>query len=272
MKILLAILLALLHAPQIGAMQSDPVAPSQGSPVSVALTQDIIEVDAGFSGASVTLFGVVNGQPPHGIENIDIVATVIGPPRTINVRPIERKGIIYTPGSANIARNVPGLYFVLSSRAIDLVAEPASNLGQSLNPKNLKLQFITEDEHGAAQNIAQNNEGSDDEIRQAAIEAGYSAGLFRTFTGTIKNGENGLFSMRIDLPARTPVGDYKVSVFAIEKGTVIGRDTADLSVNKAGIERAIYQMAYSHPFAYGIICVLISLFAGWAVSLAFRKS
>ncbi|MEL6379520.1 MAG: TIGR02186 family protein, partial [Pseudomonadota bacterium] len=95
--------------------------------------------------------------------------------------------------------------------------------------------------------------------------------LFRRREGAIRRMQNGLFAVDIDLPAQTPVGTYAVTVSAWQGGKPIASDRASLAVRKAGVERLIYDFARNHAFFYGIICVLISLIAGWAVSLVFRR-
>ena len=83
--------------------------------------------------------------------------------------------------------------------------------------------------------------------------------------------KDALFSFEIDLPPTTPVGDYAVEVFLIDQGGVVAADTAALSVRKVGLERQIYDLAHDRPLGYGIMCVALSLLAGWLAALAFRK-
>jgi len=233
------------------------------SPITIALTEDIIEVDAGFSGASITLFGVITDSKTKEIDTkkVDLVATITGPPRIIEARRIERNGPIWIPGEASTAENVPGLYFVLSTRAIDLVTNEATRRTRHLGIKTLPVDLKT----------AENSTPMDASMRDAVLASGQRQGLFRTFTGTINMLENGLFAVEVDLPAKTPVGDYTINVSAWFDEQLIGEDHAGLSVSKAGLGRQIYDLAYDQPFFYGIMCVLISLFAGWAVSIAFHK-
>ena len=41
-------------------------------------------------------------------------------------------------------------------------------------------------------------------------------------------------------------------------------------VRKDGLERWIYQLAYDHPFLYGLLALAIALIAGWGASALFR--
>ena len=77
--------------------------------------------------------------------------------------------------------------------------------------------------------------------------------------------------MHIALPPTTPVGDYRVDVYLFRDGELLSRDSAQLAVNKVGLERRIYELAQTRPIAYGITCVAVSLIAGWLAAAAFRK-
>jgi hypothetical protein len=45
-----------------------------------------------------------------------------------------------------------------------------------------------------------------------------------------------------------------------------------LSVEKAGFERGLYLLAHDRPWFYGLASVAVALAAGWAASVAFRRS
>ena len=300
--------------PAVYATQPSPGHdPVQNNGLTIALTNDKIDVDAGFSGAQVTLFGVTREAtaPSHpdqdntaNLDQINIIATITGPKRDVRSRPIVRTGLIWTASSATIIKDVPGLYYVLSSAPLNQFVDEASMIDWSLDLEHLNFTMITpdndmsaardghtndaknepEDTHSVALNketlgkTGQNKKGHNPvglnragAMTTALIENRTARGLFRHHAGNIRRLDNGLFSVTLDLPAQTPVGDYLVSVSAWRDGVAIASDQAALSVRKAGLERQIYDFARHHGFAYGVICVLISLFAGWAVSLVFRR-
>jgi len=103
------------------------------------------------------------------------------------------------------------------------------------------------------------------------VAAEMRSGRYRDVDASITFKKNALFSIGIDLPPTTPVGDYAVDVFLIRAGAVVSADTAALSVRKVGLERRIYELAHNRPLGYGVMCVAVSLFAGWLGAAAFRK-
>lgn len=51
---------------------------------------------------------------------------------------------------------------------------------------------------------------------------------------------------------------------------MINSYSAPLDVEKVGLERWLYRLAFDHPAIYGLMSLLIAAFAGWAANAAFR--
>jgi hypothetical protein len=51
----------------------------------------------------------------------------------------------------------------------------------------------------------------------------------------------------------------------------VSKNQSTLEVNKGGFEQIIYRLAFSHPFIYGVLAVLIAVLAGLAGWAAFRR-
>ncbi|MEL6506201.1 MAG: TIGR02186 family protein [Pseudomonadota bacterium] len=238
--------------------------------LTIALTTDQVDVDAGFSGARLTLFGVINGgdDPAQETADTQIVAILTGPPADVRGRPMIRTGPIWTAANPTRIMDVPGLYYVLSSAPMGTIADDETQYQHGLEPAALTFDVADEraadSESTAADRLTR-------EMIQTLVATRQDQNLFRRQEGAIRRMQNGLFAVEIDLPAQTPVGAYAVQVSAWQNGTMIASDRASLTVRKAGVERVIYDFARNHAFYYGITCVLISLIAGWAVSLVFRR-
>ena len=81
-----------------------------------------------------------------------------------------------------------------------------------------------------------------------------------------------LFRARVGFPSNVPTGTYTVTVYLIRSGKVIGAQTIPLAVSKIGIGARIYDFAHQNSAAYGIVAILLALFAGWLGSAIFRKA
>lgn len=227
--------------------------------IAIALTDERVDVDTVFSGAELTLFGVVTGfERPQ--DEVEIIAVVEGPPSAFSVREIEKRGPIWAPGRSKTVENAPGLYLTSATNTIDAIAPEEDQSRLALGPDHLDLHIkdATADDSGRL-------------FAAAFLTEAEERGLYANAAGDIRFRKGGLFTVRISLPATTPVGEYKVRVFLYSGGEQLGADGVTLSVDKVGMERQIYEFAHSKPISYGIVCVVIALAAGWAAAFAFRK-
>lgn len=231
--------------------------------IAIALTEDQIAIDTNFSGARLTLFGAVTGvDDPE--QAIDIVAILRGPETQFQIRQYEKRKLIWAPGSAHIIEAAPGLYLTHATRAIADIAPLPDQAAYRLGADylNLNVNASKDTPEQSARNAL---------FRNAFLTEIEDMGFYRDMTGGIDFKKSGLFTVNVELPANTPVGDYDVSVFLYRDGILLGRDQASLAVNKIGLEQQIYELSRERPVSYGIVCVALSLFAGWIAAFAFRK-
>lgn len=236
------------------------IAPAGAANIEVALTDDRVEVDTGFAGARLTLFGAVTGLDDPA--SVDIVSVIQGPQTQFKVRQMEKNNLIWTPGPAHLIDSAPGLYLTYATRAIDDIAPLPVQDRYRLDADYLDIAVAA---HAPAD---QKNAGL---YRSAFLSEAEDLGLYRNHIGGIEFKKGALFTITAGLPANTPVGEYEVAVYLFRDGELIGSDAAALAVNRVGLERRIYDFAHQRPVSYGIFCVALSLLAGWAASAAFRK-
>ncbi len=237
------------------------ISPAAAADIEIALTDDRVAVDTGFAGARLTLFGAVTGIGDPSA--IDIVCVIRGPQSSFHVRQIEKNNLIWAPGPAHTIENAPGLYLTYATRPIDDVAPLPLQAQYRLDADYLEIG-VSEVSAGVADPAAEL-------FRNAFVNQAQALGLYRSRVGGVSFKKGALFTINAGLPANTPVGDYDVAVYLFRDGEMIGSDTTALTVNRAGLERRIYDFAHDRPISYGFFCVALSLFAGWAASLAFRK-
>jgi len=240
---------------------------ARASDIAVALTDDVIEVDAGFFGAHFVLFGAVTGTDDP--EGHDIVAVVRGPPTTFRIRPMVRERAIWRAGPAIDIEGEPGLLLALATRPLADVAPAATlrDLGAAADPERIAASLAPRSD-AAARHL---ESGGAQIVGAAFINDGLRTGRVRETSGAVRFRKGGLFSIDVALPPRTPVGAYSVETFLLRDGAVVARDNAALAVDKVGVERRIFELAHRRPFAYGLACVSIALAAGWLAAAAFRK-
>lgn len=245
--------------------------PSRAADIAIALTDDLVEVDAGFAGERVVLFGALAteaGAPAPGrVEDYDIVAVVRGPDAVFRLRPMLRERMIWVAGPA-IDIAAPEILLTGSSRPIEDIApletlralnigEDAATLAARLAPSAAGAGFVKA--RGA------------ESVSRAFLDHARREGRFKDTVDAVVFKKGALFSINVELAPATPVGDYTVDAYLFRDGALVSRDGARLSVKKVGVERQVYDLAHNQPLAYGIGCVLIALIAGWLAAAAFRK-
>ena len=235
--------------------------------IAIALTNERVEVDTGFAGAHLTLFGAVSGVE-NPAATIDIISVIRGPTSQFRIRRLEKKNLIWAPGDTHIIEGAPGLYLTNATRPITDIATLPDQAAYRLGANFVEF---TADKAAEADSEIAAEPAHDALYKNAFLTEIEDQGLYSDRVGGVSFKKGALFSIKIDLPATTPVGIYNVAVYLYRDGVLLGQDSATLNVNKVGVERGIYDLAHQRPVTYGILCVVLSLFAGWMAALAFRK-
>ncbi|MBO6782036.1 MAG: TIGR02186 family protein [Alphaproteobacteria bacterium] len=217
------------------------------------LSEDTIGISTGFTGASVLLFGATDGEG-------DVAIVVRAPNSSVVVRRKERIAGIWVNADELTFDDAPGFYHVAASRPLD-----------DLLPKGI----LEANEIGVA-NIAFSphdflSDSDEEAFRAALVRNKQRAGLYSETTGDISFRGDRLFRTRLELPANVPTGQYDVSVYLIEDGSIVDWSSSSLVVEKVGFEAKLTEFAFEQAPLYGIIAILIALFAGWFAGFVFRK-
>jgi uncharacterized protein (TIGR02186 family) len=227
--------------------------PLRAEPLVADLSNHLIAITTGFTGADLLLFGATDGPG-------DVVVLVRGPTGRAVVRRKDRIfGIWINSGSLDFTE-VPNFYAVASSRPLDqlLTAESAQRYGIGLD--NLSIRPVSDKPSPAAADML-----------QALTRIKTDEGLYRPAAGKVTFLGARLFRADFHFPANVPTGSYLVEVLLIRDGQIAGAQTTPLVVSKIGVGADIFEFAHRHSAAYGIIAIVIALMAGWAAHLVFRK-
>jgi uncharacterized protein (TIGR02186 family) len=229
-------------------------APVRAEGLVADLTNHLIAITTGFTGASVVLFGATDGPG-------DVVAAVRGPDREITVRRKSRVAGIWVNTKEVTFAHVPSFYAVAASRPINEILAPATATFYRLGVENLKLEAETPAPAAVI------------DLFRAALERDQQqAGLFISRMGKIDFLGERLFRTTILFPANIPTGTYLVEVFLVRDKDVVSGQTTPLVVSKVGLDAAVYEFSTRQPGFYGAIAVLTAMVAGWLASLPFRRA
>jgi uncharacterized protein (TIGR02186 family) len=240
------------------------------APLSLGQTQPVlvpdvshreVEIRYSFSGAELLLFGAIvypGGRAPT--EGADIAVVLKGPMERIVVREKQQvAGIWMNVGRARF-RSAPSYYAVASSRPLRQIIDERTAAIYELGLDNLQLS------PGAGRSTEEQRR-----FEQGLIDLRRRSQLYIEDPRAVEITAGALYRVRINIPARVPVGTYTAETFLIRNGRVIAGAVREIRIEKYGFERFVAQAAERYAFAYGIVAVAVSLLLGWGANLAFSR-
>jgi len=226
------------------------------SPIAIELGQPQIEIDIGFQGAELLIFGLVE-------PGTDAIVVIRGETRAETVRRKERIMGVWTTGAARTFLTAPSFYALSSSRPLDHMFADELPLGRfELGAENINLTPL---------DIVPGDPDTET-FRQALLDYKTARALYTDHPYTVKFVSEQLFRTTMFIPANVPVGRYIVRLYMVKNERVVAQRETYLIVDKVGVEEQIYRFAHSHGLLYGVIAVVLALSAGWLVTLFFRRT
>jgi uncharacterized protein (TIGR02186 family) len=232
------------------------VRPAQAidSPLQADVSTHLVAITTGFNGTDILVFGAA---PKGG----DVVIVVRGPHMDATVRKKGALGPIYANVQSVTFQTPPSFYQVVSTRPLSEISLDPMLGEREIGLENLRLTTVEDlsDADYAA-------------FRQALLDLKRKSGLYGQRSSGISTIEGKLFRTNVQLPANVPVGVYTVEVYLFKNGETLDAEIQPLNVSKVGLEADIYDFAHEQSLLYGIVAVIIAVFAGWFASVIFRKS
>ena len=215
------------------------------------VSTDLIQIQSDFTGTEIVVFGAVEGAAPGTApEDHHIVAVLRGPETQVTVRRQARFLGIWVTAEQATFTGMPGYYYLASTRPIEEMAPP--NLLRRLALGGTAL--------GTAADVGAERQA---ELRAAAVRNLAREQLYGEAAGGIEFLSPSLFRARIPVPANVPPGEYHAEVYLFRSGGLVTLQSSPLFVDKTGLERRVYEFAYSASFAYGFVSVLMAIAFGW---------
>lgn len=256
--LLTALFLALAH-PASGQQQPDI---SNDLPAAVAEEQ--ITVSSDYRGSYVTVFGVNPDRRGRG----DIVVVVRGPNQRATIMRKQRVLGLWINSNPVRFSQAPSFFAVLSNRPLQRIASAQAVRRYQLDPAaSAQLESGTGNYDPSA-------------YRQALVRLRREQGLYQWYSGRVipdrRGGltmyQGGLFRAVVRLPANAPIAQYHADTYLFRDGRLISSQRIPITISRVGVERRIHDLATSASWLYGVVTVLLALFAGWIAALIFRRT
>ncbi len=222
-------------------------------PLVADLSQHLVAITTGFSGADVLLFGAVEGAG-------DVVVVVRGPNHSQVVRRKDRQAGIWVKVGRAVIDGAPSFYRVAASRPLADIAS-----AEVLDRHQIGLDHLDLVVHDAD---------------SRTTPAGYRQALLRLETRDHLWGDgvqdinflgHRLFRTEVHFPANVPTGTYLVEVYLLDHGHVVSAQTTPLVISKIGLGAEIFDFAHQSAALYGMIAILLAGVTGWLAAMAFKK-
>lgn len=230
-----------------------PAAASANNPLVADLSNYRINIDSGFSGTRLFLFGARN-------DNGDVVVVIRGPNRHYTIRKKEQIAGVWVNTQSMKFKYVPDFYVVASSKPLEQV-QAASLFKQLRIGTDTLLRQPDSPEAMPAYLM----------FSQAFYRHQQERRLYLDKPVEVSFMGETLFKTQIDFPDTIPKGDYTAEIYLISEGELVGVQTTPIRVAKIGLDAFLFDYAHNNPLMYGISAVVIALCAGWGVGRLFEK-
>ena len=227
--------------------------PAGAEPIVSGLSDEVIEIDARFTGSEVLLFGATEREG-------DIVVVVRGPWAGVVVRRKQRVAGLWINSESVGFAGIPRYYAVASTRPLDEIAGPELLADNQIGLENLVFQAFYVD----------SAEGTEP-FRNAVLRGEQQERLYLAQPGAIEFLGRRLFRVAIDLPPKLPIGRYDVTIHVVDAGAIVASQTRHFEVRKTGLSARIEGFAHNQPWLYGLLAIASALMAGWLGSYLFRR-
>jgi hypothetical protein len=223
----------------------------------VTVKPDRIGVELNFSGTTVTVTGTV----PAGCG---VCLRVTSLPVRV---PLNRQGKVagfWMSVQKTIVEGVPKVYQIYtSSRLEDL---PASLREELTGYRDALAGGRVTEREGEKHRLLSLKEAQP--FVAALVKLYEKKGLYAVHEGEVEV-ENGRFTARVAVPAGTPQGKVRVTGFFFKNGRVVAQEEASFTVESRGLVRWLRLLSGTNGPVYGGVAVMVALFTGVAVGMAF---
>jgi len=222
---------------------------AQTEAIEVDMSAREIAIKSDFTGAEIVVFGAVEASKQAAATSgyYDVIMVIRGPVQSVVTRKKERVAGVWVNGPSE-SFNVSSFYAVLSTRPLDEIASTQT------------LRW-----HGIEFNPKPQVDGGPpppDAFEEALIRLKGQQALYVEKPFAVAFLSSSLFRGNVTLPTQVAEGQYTAQVYLLQAGKLISRDDVSLKVQKEGIERILYTLAYQRPWLYGLISVLLAAACG----------
>jgi Putative transmembrane protein (Alph_Pro_TM) len=266
-RALLGFLLVVLTTARPGSVTA------QASP-SVKLSPETIQMGAFYNGTTVRIEGAA---PPSS----SILVIIRGNEKDEFFNKKGRVGPIWINTDKVHIAGVPSVFLSFSSADLNSILDRASIDEYQLDESAIRSHLICRShckclngQHERRASIAscagvKPGPEYEDLIRSSFMALKSGNGSYKSYARTVKLSQSAAdgsrYALDLDWPRNLLPGSYQVEVYACRNRSVLARATTQLNVAEVGFPMQMAGLAQGHPWTYGVIAVVVAIFAGFAI-------
>ena len=235
-----------------GANARDPI-------LSKVLNEDI-NITASFDGAKITVYGAID---PKLYNDTVIIITVLGPSSKLKISKKKKYfGVWLVSANNSKLLNAPG-YYAMATNDINFTLANSQFLKENqIGWDNVKINTAK------GMSLEEDKEGYKNILKTFYKKRN----LLVIEKSGIEIFEDTLFRVDFELPGTTPIGEYKVNTFLVNKtGYLLSSWQNNVKVTKGGMGAYLYDYSKNHSFLYGLLAALGAILLGLTASEIFRR-
>jgi len=220
------------------------------------LSEEKIEIRTNFKGKEIVIFGLTN---PY----LDTILTIKGPGEDTKVNKKEKLFGFWFNTKKIIYKNLPNIFFIASSSPINEILNIETIIKKSLDFEEMINNIITQRDFNF------NEKNKFETWNKEMINIKKDLQLYKEYKLEII--DDRLFQAKIFFPIKTAPGAYEVKIYQINNKVVVSEKTKTITIKKTGLGNFIYNFANDQSASYGILCIIIAVFAGLTAATIFRR-
>lgn len=240
----------------LALMLADGPARAETHPLNLDLAQDHVNITAGFTGSTLSIFGTRQGWG-------DIVVVLEGRSGDSIVRRRENVAGAWVNRSWLKFKDIPVYYDFANSRPSEKGLLPAKELySNHIGLDSFKLKMENN----------QYDAESTKEFQNALIRNRQDRSLFPLQQQKVSFIDDNFFRVDFHLPSNVPHGEYTVRAMLIRDGKIVHEIERSMTVAQIGFSSNVYWLAHDHSLLYGVLCVFVACVAGWLSNVLVRRN
>jgi uncharacterized protein (TIGR02186 family) len=225
-----------------------------GEALVTQLAQARVDITTRFTGEKILVFGALT-QPG------DVIVKVVSPDQPVSLSRKVEVGLFWLDGGNMILRGSPGFMYLLSSAPLDAILDAGERERFGLD---LGLALGQVEAPATPRGL--------EDWRSAFIRLKKEKGRYLEVGNAVKLVSHQLFHAEIPLPAKVPLGLYRVDIYLANGGKIVAHETQTLDVNQVKLQAWVADAARTHSWLFGGALTLVSLLLGLGLGMVLRRA